>query len=153
MAKKINNPTKKKAWDAFSKMIRLRDCFATTSLSHTGKCITCGKNWSFKQLQAGHAIAGRRNALLFDEDLVHAQCIICNQHNHGEAKKYKVILIERHSQEWWDEKMATSKQVVQDKDMDFEGKAEEYTRRYKKIMESNGHYALLDRLKRQNTKC
>ena len=149
MAKQINNPAKKKAWDAFSKMIRLRDCFATTGLDHTGRCITCNAAWSIKQLQAGHAIAGRSNAILFDEDLVNAQCITCNQHYHGKPKKYKAILIDRHDQDWWDFKMATSKQVIQDKYMNFEAKEKEYKRRYKEIMEANGHYTLIDRLNKQ----
>ena len=147
MVKKFNSTAKKKAWDAFSKMIRLRDCFATTGTPIVGKCITCGKNWSFNQLQAGHAIAGRRNALLFDEELVHAQCRMCNEYKNGKLKKYKEILIERHSPKWWDEKAAAAKQVIIDKDMEFDGRIEEYKRRYKEIMEANGYYTLSDRLK------
>ena len=147
--KKINNPAKKKAWDAFSKFIRLRDCFATTGTAIVGKCITCGKNWRFKQLQAGHAIAGRRNALLFAEDLVFAQCRFCNEHDHGKAQLYKAILIEKHSQEWWENKMAESKIIIPDKDMDFEGREAEYKRRYVELMNKHGHYTLVERLKKQ----
>ena len=152
MAKKINNPAKKKAWDAFSKWVRLRDCFASTRTPLVGICITCDKKWSFKQLQSGHAIAGRRNVILFDEELVHAQCIICNQHNHGESKKYKAILIRSHDQEWWDVKIQLSKTIIQDKSMDFEGIEAKYKLKYKELMESHGQYTLLDRLTRQSTK-
>ena len=152
MAKKIQSKDKKKAWDAFSRMIRLRDCFATTGTDIVGKCITCGKNWGFRQLQAGHAIAGRRNSLLFDEDLVHVQCRFCNEFKNGRLKKYKEILIERHSQKWWDDKMVASKQIIIDKDMDFEGREIEYKRRYREIMESNGHYKLIDRLAKEAQK-
>lgn len=66
---------KKTAWQEFSKWIRLRDCVKTTGDTESGVCITCGKLIPFKQSQAGHFIAGRTNAVLFDEDIVHLQCL------------------------------------------------------------------------------
>lgn len=160
MAKKIQGKDKKKAWDAFSRMIRLRDCFATTGSDIVGKCITCGKNWGFKQLQAGHAIAGRGNGVLFDDELVNAQCRPCNEFKNGRLKRYREILIGRHmvshqmgtedAEEWFEQKKIDAKKIIPNKDMDFEGKAIEYKRRYKEIMETNGHFALLDRLAKEN---
>ena len=79
---------KAKAWQEFSKFIRTRDSIATTGDTDSGVCCTCGKLIPFKQSQAGHFIAGRTNALLFDEDIVHLQCYACNICNHGEQLEY-----------------------------------------------------------------
>ena len=77
MAKKKQtiSTLKKQSWQEFSKWIRLRDCVKTTGDTESGVCITCGKLIPFKQSQAGHFIAGRVNAVLFDEDIVHLQCL------------------------------------------------------------------------------
>jgi len=70
---------KNKAWDAFSMYIRTRDCLRFGGSPTDGQCVTC-KNWyDIKQLQAGHFIGGRGNAVLFREDLVYSQCYHCNQ--------------------------------------------------------------------------
>lgn len=79
---------KANAWKEFSRFIRIRDCLATTGDTDNGVCCTCGKLIPFKQSQAGHFIAGRTNALLFDEDIVHLQCYACNVCNHGEQLEY-----------------------------------------------------------------
>ncbi len=68
-------------WPTFSKFIRLRDCIATTRTTTHGLCYTCGKKKKFSAkggLQAGHFIPGRMDAILFDEEQVHAQCYRCN---------------------------------------------------------------------------
>jgi len=79
---------KQKAWREFSKFIRLRDCLRTTQTDEYGLCITCGKRVPFKSSQAGHFIAGRVNAVLFNEDIVHLQCYGCNVCKHGEQLEY-----------------------------------------------------------------
>lgn len=66
---------KKKAWDAFSRYIRTRDCLKSTGDRNRGACVTCGRVFDFKKLQAGHFIPGRVNSILFDEQCVHAQCL------------------------------------------------------------------------------
>ena len=86
--KRTLSACKKQAWVAFSRWIRLRDCIATTGDSGFGVCITCGKRVSYTSSQAGHFIAGRTNAILFDEDIVHLQCYGCNVCNHGEQLEY-----------------------------------------------------------------
>lgn len=84
---------KKTAWTLFSRYIRLRDCLKTTgSLTH-GVCITCGKTYPIESLQAGHFIAGRSNAVLFDEQITHAQCYACNVGLHGNILVYRRKII------------------------------------------------------------
>lgn len=80
MAKKKTERQKAKeqAWKAFSIYIRTRDCIRFSGSPDTGICVTCKRRYHFKQLQAGHFISGRGNAVLFDERLVYSQCIGCN---------------------------------------------------------------------------
>lgn len=66
---------KAKTWKAFSIYIRTRDCIRTTGDPTKGSCITCNKPFDFKNLQAGHAIGGRNNSVLFDEEIVYGQCL------------------------------------------------------------------------------
>jgi hypothetical protein len=77
-SKTERSKAKEAAWNAFSIYIRTRDCLRFTGDPAQGKCITCNKPFEFKQLQAGHFINGRGNAVLFDERLVYSQCGYCN---------------------------------------------------------------------------
>jgi len=65
---------KRKAWSAFSLYIRI----SASDINGNAKCVTCGAVKSYKDLQAGHFIPGRRNAVLFSEEGVHPQCYHCN---------------------------------------------------------------------------
>lgn len=80
---------KKKCWQVFSLYIRMRDCLRTTGCKDWGLCITCGKRYHIKLLQAGHFIAGRHNANLFSERGVHAQCYNCNINLRGATLEYR----------------------------------------------------------------
>jgi Bacteriophage Lambda NinG protein len=69
---------KKDCWTAFSIYIRTRDCIRFGNSLDIGMCVTCGRTKHFKELQAGHFIPGRNNAVLFDERIVYSQCVGCN---------------------------------------------------------------------------
>lgn len=85
---------KKDAWDWFSKYIRLRDCLLTSGTKEYGNCFTCGRSYSFKQLQAGHFVDSRTKPVLFNEDIVHAQCYACNVPKKGNKDEYTPKMIE-----------------------------------------------------------
>lgn len=75
---------KDKAWKAFSDYIRLRDCLKTTKTSDYCICITCNErgdpSWKpYNKIQAGHAVGGRSNGILFHEEIVNGQCGYCNR--------------------------------------------------------------------------
>lgn len=89
---------KKKAWVLFSRYVRLRDCIKTTGTTTHGHCITCGKVYPIENLQAGHFIAGRSNAVLFDEKGVFAQCYACNVGLHGNVLEYRRKIIEMYGE-------------------------------------------------------
>jgi hypothetical protein len=97
LPKKVKQPSKstikKRAWEAFSRFIRTRDCLRTTGCADWGLCITCGKRYHIKLLQAGHFIPGRHNANLFSEKGCHAQCYNCNINLRGNSLEYRRQII------------------------------------------------------------
>src|SRR3990167_1842728 len=90
MAKKIKKKTKsisslkKKAWQLFSLFIRQRG----SDSNGFNSCITCGVRKHYKELQAGHFIGGRHNAILFEPKAVFPQCYSCNVMKHGDQINY-----------------------------------------------------------------
>ena len=84
---------KKRIWILFSHYIRMRDCLKTTGCASFGLCITCGKRYHFKLLQAGHFISGRHNANLFSERGTNAQCYNCNINLRGNTLEYRRQII------------------------------------------------------------
>ena len=84
-AKKL---AKIKAWKEFSRYIRLRDsdCYGIA------ECRTCGDKKHWKQVHAGHFLAGRGESILFEETGCHAQCPICNMVLDGNFKRYKAFI-------------------------------------------------------------
>src|SRR4030042_5176303 len=91
---------RKASADACAKYCKIRDCLADRGFVFVGRCITCGRNFHISNLEAGHAISGRRNAVLFDIMIIHTQCGWGNRVNHGEQKKHRKILAERYGEEW-----------------------------------------------------
>lgn len=99
---------KENAWNAFSKYIRHRDSLATTGTIEYCICITCNErgdsSWKpYKSIQAGHAIGGRGNAVLFHEEIVWGQCGYCNQKPPyglgGDYGNYAIALIKKYGLE------------------------------------------------------
>lgn len=71
----------------FNKFIRLRD--------RDLPCISCGR-YHQGQWHAGHyRSVGACPELRFNEDNVHKQCSVCNNHKSGNAIEYRIGLIER----------------------------------------------------------
>ena len=63
MRKALPKCSKESCWKEFSQMIRVRDCLRTTGCSSWGLCITCGKRYHIKLLQAGQLQHLRRMGL------------------------------------------------------------------------------------------
>lgn len=80
---------KNKAWKVFADYIKERDC-----KNGKGICYTCGKEFSIKDLQAGHLKCGRTNDILFDEDHVRIQCKTCNIFKSGNQGIFTIKMIE-----------------------------------------------------------
>lgn len=114
---KVHNKSyyKKAAWSAFSKYIRMK---ASDNVGGVN-CYTCGKNVFWTLIQAGHAIGGRNNAILFNEDLVRPQCVGCNVFGRGKYAIFTRKLIDELSLARYDELITESQKVIQFKMQDY----------------------------------
>jgi len=94
MAKKTLSSTKKRAWKVFSEYIRRK--YAKNGMC---ACVTCGcvKPWS--EMQAGHAMAGRNNAILYEERLVRPQCVACNMFKGGMPDEYHAWMLKEYGED------------------------------------------------------
>jgi len=72
----------------FNRFIRLRD--------KDEPCISCGKKLGSKYDAGHYRSKGGNPELRFEENNVHAQCVYCNQHLHGNLINYRLGLIERY---------------------------------------------------------
>jgi hypothetical protein len=99
---------KRQAWCLLSQVIRTEAC------RHTGvcNCYTCGAPLEFKTAQAGHAIPGRHNVVLFDEEIIRIQGICCNIFKGGNYPVFITKLIEENGFAWWQEKLAASRMTI-----------------------------------------
>jgi hypothetical protein len=125
---------KNRAWKVFSNYIRTRDCIATTGNLRRGKCVTCNKEFPFEELQAGHAIGGRNNSILFDEELVNAQCRGCNGFGNGKYAEYSLWFINRYGLEKWEEKIRLSKTAVKYTKEDYKKIYEDYRNKLNNLL-------------------
>jgi len=87
--KKIKR-AKYKVWKVLSAYIRIKyadkDGYVT--------CYTCGKKMYWKKMQAGHAIPGRANDILYDEEIIRPQCRRCNIMQQGNLHIFAVKIME-----------------------------------------------------------
>jgi hypothetical protein len=116
----MKSTPKTKAWDAFSLYIRTRDCLLTTGCPDWGLCITCGKRYHIKLLQAGHFIPGRHLSNLFSEKGTHAQCYNCNINLKGNTLEYRRKIVEMYGVGADEELEKISKTTRQIKDYEYE---------------------------------
>jgi len=81
----------KRATGYFNTYIRNRDVFGKYF-----RCISCNKIKSLAHINAGHFYsAGQYPTVRFDERNVHAQCVQCNLHLHGNLVEYRKNLINK----------------------------------------------------------
>ena len=140
MAKwKGKNPSwwKKKAWEEFSKWIRLRDALKTTGTKTHLRCCTCEKIYpAFGKgcAQAGHYVPGRSHILLFNEKGVHGQCYNCNCTLKGNPQNYRDFMIKTYGEiETEDVELSRFKRAFKYKPYEFEDIRDKYKALYNKF--------------------
>jgi len=133
MKKALPQCSKKACWKEFSTMIRVRDCLRTTGCSSWGLCITCGKRYHIKLLQAGHFVPGRHTANLFYEQGVHAQCYNCNINLKGNTLEYRRQIIKLYGEGVDQEIEANDKKTIQYKKWQYYEMREYFKRRTKEL--------------------
>jgi hypothetical protein len=121
---------KKKAWAAFSLYIR------TKYASPMGQviCYTCGKLGTVKTMQAGHGIAGRNNAILFEEKVVRPQCVGCNFFGGGKYAIFTGKLMDELGYQEYRCLVKKATQTVQRKAQDYIDLYETYTQKLHELV-------------------
>lgn len=61
----------------------MRDAIRTTGTLSRVKCFTCGEEIPTASSQAGHIVSRAYKSALFNEKVVHAQCVTCNYRFEG----------------------------------------------------------------------
>lgn len=100
--------TKAAAWKAFSLWVRME----AADFDGYARCITCMAKKHYKELQAGHFIPGRNNAVLFSEEGVHPQCYGCNIGKGGNWPSYYEWMKKMYGLEVIDELIRKSHETV-----------------------------------------
>lgn len=99
---------KAKAWKLFSEYVRRKDA----DEGGTTRCYTCLQLAHWKELQCGHSIPGRHNAVLFDAEICRPQCQRCNIWCGGSYHMFTTRLIKENGMDWWEAKLEGSREVV-----------------------------------------
>lgn len=118
---------KKKAWAEFSKFIRM----SHIEYQDYVRCYTCGTLKPWKQMQAGHGIGGRSNAVLFDIRIVKPQCSGCNLFGGGQYRIFTRKLIDELGLKEYDKVVHNSTTLMPLKEFQFE----EIYRKYKDLVQ------------------
>ena len=129
---------KNKAWQACARYCRVRDCLRDTGYAFLGRCYTCALHFHISALEAGHAISGRRNAVLFDVGIIRNQCRYCNLILHGRQKEFRAKLANEHGQQWLADRLRRGKRIIPDKRIDYGKMREGFEKKYRKLMASRG---------------
>jgi len=122
---------KDKVWKVFSLYIRTK--FAKNGIV---ACYTCDKQMPIHLSQAGHAIGGRTNSVLFDEEIVRPQCRRCNIFLGGNYPVFVTKLIKENGLEWWEKKLRDSKKVKKFTVSELKDLLEYYTKKLERLNET-----------------
>ena len=101
MRKRSLKTQKAATWKACSKYVRYRD-----SIDGRNTCFTCGMSAPVSELQAGHAIQGRGNSILFETDAIRPQCPSCNVFQGGRLDVFIPKLLDEIGRQRYDEILA-----------------------------------------------
>lgn len=120
---------KNKAWKLFSEYVRRKGA----DVGGTERCYTCGELAHWKELQCGHAIGGRHNAVLLDEEICRPQCVRCNVFMRGQYPIFTSKLIRENGLEWFEAKLISARAVVKISRAEYEDKIQDLKLRLAEI--------------------
>jgi len=86
-----------------------------------------------KEAQAGHAIGGRTNQVLFDEEIIRPQCKRCNIFLQGNYPQFTTNLIKEKGLKWWEKKLEDSKKVKKFTKEELKNLCEYYENKLKEL--------------------
>jgi hypothetical protein len=135
IAKRVKPKTirylRKLAWNLLSQIIRLENS------NHAGNviCYTCGASYHWREMQAGHAIGGRHNAVLLDTTIIRPQCVACNVFKRGNYPVFVAKLVRENGIDWYEEKLRESQTIKTYTRGDLEELIKNYRHRLQRISE------------------
>lgn len=124
---------KAKAWKLFSEYVRRK----YSDSDGYGVCYTSGARLHWKDLQCGHAIGGRHNAVLFDEEICRPQSMVENVYKRGNYPVFTTKLIEEKGMSWWKEKLEGSNRIVKYTRADLENLCNELKQKLSELEHAN----------------
>lgn len=113
----------KKLDKVFSQYIRRR--FAVNGIT---KCVTCGKQAHWKELQAGHFMSRKHYSTRYDETNVQVQCSGCNVFRYGEQYKFGRYLEEAYGEGTAEDLQNKSRQITKFSDIRIKEMIEYYNK-------------------------
>ena len=113
----------KKLDRVFSEYIRKRDA----DEGGTVACVTCGKLFFWRDIQAGHWVKRGHRAVRWDERNVYPQCPRDNKWLNGAQDEMAAHIIRKHGAETIDELLRLKKTVVKHTRADLEAMIERYS--------------------------
>jgi len=108
------------AWALFSEYVRRKYADA----EGYAYCYTSGVRAHWKELQCGHAIGGRHNAVLLDEEICRPQTVAENIFKRGNYPVFTAKLIRENGLEWFESKLEGARQIVKLTRSDYESTIE-----------------------------
>ena len=131
--KVLKSKLKRRAWDMFSMYIRL-SYVITAANGRFNICYTCDTIKPVSEMQAGHGIPGRNNAVLFMEKLVKPQCVQCNIFKHGNLAIFTRKLIAELGVKEYDKLALEAEQTVQYKTYQYQEIYDKYDKKFKALI-------------------
>ena len=80
-------------------------------------------------MQAGHAVSGRTNGIIFDERGIHPQCFVCNVKKHGAYEEYVPWMYENYGEDVYDDLKRLRKTLVKFTIEEYQERLAEYKQR------------------------
>ena len=132
MKKKSLKKLKTKLWELVSLFVRTKDA----GWAGYVPCYTCGEVKHYTKLDAGHAIGGRNNAVLFDIEIIRPQCKKCNMPpNRGMYYEFGTRLNEENGEGWYEQKKIDANKTVKFTRVDLEDMIKEFELKLKAARE------------------
>lgn len=119
-----------------SKLIKKLDVIFSqyTRLSNADKrgmctCVTCKKQYYWKNIQAGHFMSRKHYSTRWDESNVKPQCLACNMFKSGEQYKFSLFLGTKVSNDLY----LKSKEIVKFTNQEIQDMIDYYNLKLKKL--------------------
>jgi hypothetical protein len=122
---------KRKLWGIISEYVRRKDADEYGYVD----CYTCRTRAHWKEMDAGHGIPGRHNAVLFDTDIIRPQCRTCNRFNHGEQFRFGKRLDSENGAGFFERKLKESRRAVKYYESDLDDLIEYYKDKLKELVQ------------------